>query len=633
MKAINRHWKSSLLVTILITFLVVLWAYKPAQTQGPAVGAAGANATNIKPKTPPAQHPARRELTEKRSADSRTFDNDDGTYTAEIYGGPIHYKGRDGNYRPINTNIRKEPTLPQAGLDAFLSMASAEQPEIFAYAAEENDIRAYFKERADEGNMFRAEVGDYYVSWQPTSMKWVYADGSSETIATVQPSVSSNNGNKVFYADLFPDVDEEIQVLSGKIKDQFILYSPPLFPSRSDAQELSIEGILNVPQGLDFYVDGIKQTENFATSSNIELRNGNSEFVLNLLAPTYNEYFSDNSDVSVGSYYINISSGTILLSMSIPYHWVNDSTRIYPIVIDPTITPNPDTTEDSTIMSGCPSSYRGTQSIVGYDGTGTPACGTGVGCAVGVSFCNERSLDVMIQFAYQPFTSLPSCATITSAYLKVYTEDDSGSGFPIEVQQNSAGWSQGTLIWNNAPAYFPPASNFNYSAGVGWNSWNVTNTVSAWKGSNTLPTRGLRIMDTALSDNWMRFSQNGTANEANLQITYSLQCNPSSDCCSSSGCYSPNGTSCPGGTCNTSGQCILTPCVPPSAPTQPSASATCNSVTLSWSAVTPPTNCTITGYKVFRNSVYLTTISGTTYTDNTVSPNTTYSYHCIAPGF
>jgi chitinase len=72
-----------------------------------------------------------------------------------------------------------------------------------------------------------------------------------------------------------------------------------------------------------------------------------------------------------------------------------------------------------------------------------------------------------------------------------------------------------------------------------------------------------------------------------------------------------------GGTCATS----------PNAPTGLAASGTTSSGTsLSWSAVTPPTGCTISNYAILENGSSVGTSSGTTFAVSGLSPSTTYSF-------
>jgi hypothetical protein len=80
--------------------------------------------------------------------------------------------------------------------------------------------------------------------------------------------------------------------------------------------------------------------------------------------------------------------------------------------------------------------------------------------------------------------------------------------------------------------------------------------------------------------------------------------------------------------------------VAPSAPTNVTDTATANSVTLNWTGVTPPTNCSLSGYNIYRgtSTTNLTKIAGpitntssnATYTDSTVAAGTAYFYQVTA---
>jgi chitinase len=69
----------------------------------------------------------------------------------------------------------------------------------------------------------------------------------------------------------------------------------------------------------------------------------------------------------------------------------------------------------------------------------------------------------------------------------------------------------------------------------------------------------------------------------------------------------------------------------PSAPTGLKASAVSSgSTTLSWNAVTPPANCSITGYTVFENGNSIGTAGGTSFTVNGLCSATTFTFAVAA---
>jgi len=69
----------------------------------------------------------------------------------------------------------------------------------------------------------------------------------------------------------------------------------------------------------------------------------------------------------------------------------------------------------------------------------------------------------------------------------------------------------------------------------------------------------------------------------------------------------------------------------PGAPTGLAASGTTSSSTnLSWSAVTPPANCSVTSYTVYQGGSALATVGGTSYTASGLSASTTYTFTVAA---
>jgi chitodextrinase len=58
--------------------------------------------------------------------------------------------------------------------------------------------------------------------------------------------------------------------------------------------------------------------------------------------------------------------------------------------------------------------------------------------------------------------------------------------------------------------------------------------------------------------------------------------------------------------------------------------STANSVALAWSASTPAANCTLQGYKVYRDGIQVATPTGTSYTDVGLNPSTAYGYTIAA---
>ncbi len=67
---------------------------------------------------------------------------------------------------------------------------------------------------------------------------------------------------------------------------------------------------------------------------------------------------------------------------------------------------------------------------------------------------------------------------------------------------------------------------------------------------------------------------------------------------------------------------------PPTSPTLSGSATSATSVNLSWT--TSSDNVGVVGYDLYRNNSKLTTVAGTSYSDNSVSPSTSYTYYVKA---
>lgn len=69
----------------------------------------------------------------------------------------------------------------------------------------------------------------------------------------------------------------------------------------------------------------------------------------------------------------------------------------------------------------------------------------------------------------------------------------------------------------------------------------------------------------------------------------------------------------------------------PSVPGNPRATGkTPNSISLAWNASAAATGCTLQNYRIFRDGIQLTTVTGTTFTDSGLTPGKAYSYTIVA---
>ncbi len=142
------------------------------------------------------------ELPAKRTLDSRTFLNPDGTYTTQVFGSPIHFAASDGSLQPI------EPE------------AVAGRSEGVAFETKSGPVRV--------------ELG---TSSAGPDLMSVSADGATVSIRAATtadaPGIQnpaerspSADGRQVTYADVYPDVDLRYTLLDLGVKEDIVLKTP-----------------------------------------------------------------------------------------------------------------------------------------------------------------------------------------------------------------------------------------------------------------------------------------------------------------------------------------------------------------------------------------------------------------------
>jgi chitodextrinase len=258
----------------------------------------------------------------------------------------------------------------------------------------------------------------------------------------------------------------------------------------------------------------------------------------------------------------------------------------------------------STVSNGCTLAgyhlYRvGTTSPI-YTGTAANFTDTGVGLSP-ANLNSGTAYSYYVQ-AYDSGGNVSANSTTVSATTEV---DNVAPTEPTGLTGNATSSSSISLSWN-------PSTDLPNPGGVGLTgyyiyrnnattpTYTVTAPTTTFVDSNVNPSTTYQYAVTAFDKN-----NNVSAETANVSVTTPaapLNCTSSSSA--------------------------------PSAPTNlTSPSQTMTTIGLSWSASAPGSgsNCTITGYQIYRAGNLVNTVtSGTTYTDTGLLPSTSYAYMVVA---
>ncbi|MCB0754337.1 MAG: hypothetical protein KDB98_02005 [Flavobacteriales bacterium] len=275
-----------------------------------------------------------KENVELRSASAKHFFNEDGTSTAVVGAGDMHYL-EDGVWKSILPYI-----LPN------------DNPQFSShrYASKYNQHKTYFPEVPGAGIVTTLEDGAF-LDWGMPTLVWL--DGQGQIISELSSNTNSfgtPNENKLRYENIYPNVNAEIVNSSRTKKLNYILQNESVVSSRpSNAVYLAFKENITTPNSWSL-AQG--QRAGFGEShGQLVFTNQQGKEILVVHTPVFHDRLSQgectdpNFDDSApnpdqyleGNYLVhrNGRSSFDVFTM-VPVNWLANPARKYPLTIDPT---------------------------------------------------------------------------------------------------------------------------------------------------------------------------------------------------------------------------------------------------------------------------------------------------------
>ncbi|MEB2280169.1 DNRLRE domain-containing protein [Lysinibacillus xylanilyticus] len=392
--------KKSLICSVVLALFI---AYIPVENFALQV-----EAKNVEEKKSEEKEPI--ELVELRTENAKTFDNLDGTYTAEIAQDPIHYKDKQGNWEEIDNSLvetNNGKTVTNKANDFSVEIDKT------TTTSQQNITITDDSKKIDFG----------LVSAQHET---------ANKIEQVQNAKGVVDNNTIRYQNVLKDTDVVYTIGSNHIKEDIIYSEKP-----QDGFPKKIKYKLNV-SGLT--VEQIDQ--------NIYLKDATTHKSLYMIEAPYmydsykpKGYKTVDEITSIPeeakSYQLTLSYEVIGQDLFVYLEpdatWLQSKERVYPITIDPTIVrlQTSATMEDTTIRSANPTQTGGNDFELG------------VGTAVGGN--TVRSL---LKF---DLSAVPSSTTILSTDLNLwFSSTNNNSPIDISLHKLTSPWEENQASWNNA---------------------------------------------------------------------------------------------------------------------------------------------------------------------------------------
>lgn len=311
---------------------------------------------------------------------STTIQNPDGSYEMTASSGPVNYLDSDGIWRPIDTDLK--PSSAQGR---------------FAASNVENNVVTKIPADGSE-TPIRVERQDSWVTMKMAGMDSAPdLDGATATFDDVE------GASKVVYS-----------VVEGGLKEDIILASPP-----NSAPEYSY----TIHSSPDL-------TAALSAEGTVEFRNSKGAVKFLIPKGIMSDSSSTPADSDAVHYEMTGENGTWVLTVKPDFRWLTESTRVYPVTVDPTLTY---LSRDCTIRSHLASST---------------SCG-----AEYLKAGRDTSSKVwraLLDFSIGDF---PQLATVQAAAVSLYLDaEESGTGPSATYGLANAGKAWGVPTWNQSDA-------------------------------------------------------------------------------------------------------------------------------------------------------------------------------------
>ena len=265
------------------------------------------------------------EITDRREENVKHFDMGDGTYTAISYGTAVHRKDENGEWQDINNNLSLTTVQSKeiyATSDMRTSFAKQFTPNSQLVTLAENgySVSMGILQSASNGSI-NADATAQYVPSAPSEITNAPARASSWT--NIDDAAIVDNVSSIVYNNIKSGVDLEYILDGSDIKENIIVKS--VQSSYVYDFQLILSGLV-----------AILNDDGSISLSDID--DGTAKYTIP--AP----YMYDaNGEISYSVTYslFEVKPELYILTVDANDEWINDSDRIFPVTIDPSILLNP----------------------------------------------------------------------------------------------------------------------------------------------------------------------------------------------------------------------------------------------------------------------------------------------------
>ena len=263
------------------------------------------------------------EVVSRREQNVKHFDLGYGKYQAVSYSQPVHRKDADGNWQDINNNLSSEnEKMPNLYVTEDLRVAFAKQyvPNQQLFALNENGYLLSMKFLTDTitNDDFVTERNEA-TEQSVTTVANAPERAKKDTWKSIEEAVTIDNTSSITYSNVVANTDLQYLLSGNNIKENIIVNAPA--ESYVYRFEMNLEGLIAM------------KDEN----GSINLLDATTKELCYRIPAPY--MYDANGTLSHDVEYTLTakSKGVYLLTVTADAEWMNAEDRVYPVVIDPTL--------------------------------------------------------------------------------------------------------------------------------------------------------------------------------------------------------------------------------------------------------------------------------------------------------
>lgn len=361
-----------------------------------------------------------REDVSLREEFTKHFEMSDGSYIATVYNEPVHQLV-DGTWIEVDNSLTLSSAKGMAHYKTVNGLTDVSFAQNFGdklVTMEQDDHFITWGVEATIDTLETMAVASAQLTdnlREPAQAELLPLDLSA-VAAEEQKLFATKATSTIQYADALANgVDLGYTVLPSRIKESIILNSPLSIPSYSVT--------INTSDLLARLLD----------NREVEFYTEDGETVFTMWAPYMYDSASELSE-DIAVELTALGNGQHIITLTPDAEWLNSPDRVYPIVIDPDVSPSRARTNiiDNTVMEGQGVQNKNLDRL--YIG-------------------KKSGSRVRAYLKYNLMPTIPSGATITTATQTLYITSGTTTGATAGAYMVTGGdWSPDTITWANKPA-------------------------------------------------------------------------------------------------------------------------------------------------------------------------------------